>query len=465
MNEKVAKALSYVDEKYVSEAARRKKKKYHFIAAVAAVLALVLLLNIPGIPLAISAKAVSIASESRKMERPDINSDKFDLWYEENELRRSLVKNAAKPIADFSAACSKEILAGVDTENRVWSPVNAYIALAAVTELAGGETRQQLVDFLGVTDLNTLRQQISAVWEQLYQNNGKEISVLANSLWLDTEIDYHQEAMDNLAYHYYASVYQGDLGSDQINRDLANWLQNQTGGLLSDRTGEVSLSNDSIMALASTIYFQSQWNSKFDSRNNTQATFHTIDGDITRTFMNKKEAGMMYYWAENYSAVVMHLATGSSMWFILPDEGKTVDDVLQHGEYMAMITGSDGFSRENQKHLKVNLSVPKFDIASSVDLKPALKEMGLKKLFEPYGNDFSTSVASELPVFLNSINQDTRVTIDEDGVTAASYIILDFGAGSGPPPDEVIDFVLDRPFLFAIESQSIPLFIGTVNNP
>jgi serpin B len=57
------------------------------------------------------------------------------------------------------------------------------------------------------------------------------------------------------------------------------------------------------------------------------------------------------------------------------------------------------------------------------------------------------------------------VTIDEDGVTAASYIILDFGAGSGPPPDEVIDFVLDRPFLFAIESQSIPLFIGTVNNP
>ena len=103
MNEKVAKALSYVDEKYVSEAARRKKKKYHFIAAIAALLALVLLLNIPGIPLAISAKAVSIASESRKMERPNIHSDKFDLWYEENELRKSLVKNAAKPIADFSA--------------------------------------------------------------------------------------------------------------------------------------------------------------------------------------------------------------------------------------------------------------------------------------------------------------------------------------------------------------------------
>ena len=465
MNEKVAKALCYVDEKYVKEAASRKKKKYRFVAAIAAVLALVLLLNIPGIPLAISAKAVSIASESRKMEQPDNHTDKYDIWLEENSLRRDIVKIASKPIGDFSAACSKEVLKGVDTKNRVWSPVNAYIALAATAELAGGDTRRQIIDFLGAADLNALRERISAVWEQLYQNNGKEISVLANSLWLDTEINYHQEAMDNLAYHYYASVYQGDLGSDRTNRDIANWLQNQTGGLMSDQTGEVSLSPDSMLALISTIYFKSQWRDKFNSKDNSQAPFHTRDGDITCTFMNKKQSGMMYYWSEDYGAVQMNLANGSSMWFILPDEDKTVDDLLFSGDYMAMITGSDAFPEEHKKHVKVNLSVPKFDIASTVDLEPALKKLGLTEIFEPLENDFSPSIDSEIPVYLDNINQNTRVTIDEDGVTAASYIILNFGPGAAAMPDEIIDFILDRPFLFAIENQSIPLFIGAVNNP
>ena len=465
MNEKVAKALGYVDEKFVTAAAKRKKKKHYFLAAIAAVLTLVLLFNMPSIPLSISAKAVSSASESRKMERPNNHSDKFWEWYEESQLRTSIVKDALVPIIDFSADCSAKVISGADTTNRVWSPINAYIALAITAELTGGETRQKVMDVLGVADLNELRTNIRALWEQVYQDNGKEISVLANSLWLDTEIDYHQDTMETLAYHYYTSVYQGDLGSDRTNKDMANWLRNQTGGLFSNRTGKVNITPNAMLALASTVYFQSQWSDKFSSSSNTEKSFHTTDGDVTCTFMNKKLAEMNYYWAEDYGAVQLWLENGSSMWFILPDEDKTVDDVLNAGDYMAMITNSNAFPNENHKWMKVNLSVPKFDISASVDLEHALKEMGLAAIFDPLGNDFSTSVDGETPVFLDSINQDTRVTIDEDGVKAASYIILEFGAGAAPPPEEIIDFVLDRPFLFAITTESIPLFVGAVNNP
>ena len=161
----------------------------------------------------------------------------------------------------------------------------------------------------------------------------------------------------------------------------------------------------------------------------------------------------------------LSLENGSSMWLLLPDEVKNVDDVLSSRDYMAMITGSDAFLEENHKWMKVNLSVPKFDISASVDLEPTLKKMGLTGIFEPLGNDFSASVDSEIPVYLDSINQDTRVTMDEDGVVAASYMVLEFGAGAMAPPDEIIDFVLDRPFVFAITTQSVPMFVGTVNNP
>ena len=35
----------------------------------------------------------------------------------------------------------------------------------------------------------------------------------------------------------------------------------------------------------------------------------------------------------------------------------------------------------------------------------------------------------------------------------------------GETLEEIIDFVLDRPFLFVITNDNIPLFAGCVNNP
>ena len=282
---------------------------------------------------------------------------------------------------------------------------------------------------------------------------------------MDKDIAYQQEAMDALAYHYYTSVYQGDLGSDRTNKDMTNWLRNQTGGLFSNRTGEVNITPNAMLALVSTVYFQSQWSEKFSKGSNTQQPFHTASGDVTCTFLNKKLGEMYYYWGETFGAVELPLENGSSMWLILPDEDKTVADVLSSRDYMAVVTGSADFPEENHKWMKVNLSVPKFDVSSSVDLEPALKKMGLTGIFEPLGNDFSSSVDSETPVYLDSINQDTRVTIDEDGVVAASYMVLEFGNGAMAPPDEIIDFVLDRPFLFAITTESVPMFVGVVNHP
>ena len=39
-------------------------------------------------------------------------------------------------------------------------------------------------------------------------------------------------------------------------------------------------------------------------------------------------------------------------------------------------------------------------------------------------------------------------------------------AGAAQPPDEIIDFVLDRPFVFVVTNRyDLPLFAGVVNEP
>lgn len=118
--------------------------------------------------------------------------------------------------------------------------------------------------------------------------------------------------------------------------------------------------------------------------------------------------------------------------------------------------------------MKINLSVPQFDVSAGINLKPGLQNAGLTKIFDWRQNGSASSLeskTSKYPVYLDSIHQDTRIKIDEKGVVAVSYIELNFGAGAAKPPDEIIDFMLDRPFVCAVTKSHIPLFLGTVNMP
>ena len=90
--------------------------------------------------------------------------------------------------------------------------------------------------------------------------------------------------------------------------------------------------------------------------------------------------------------------------------------------------------------------------------------MGITDIFDLESADF-TAITADTPVFVTGVNQSARVIIDEEGVKAASYIEIP-GAGAGMPPEDEVDMVLDRPFVFVIATtEGIPLFTGVVNEP
>ena len=124
---------------------------------------------------------------------------------------------------------------------------------------------------------------------------------------------------------------------------------------------------------------------------------------------------------------------------------------------------SGGESAES-KYLIVNLSVPKFDVASDLDLTPRLKNPGITDVLDPSTSDFSP-MTDDTEACLSQVRHTTRVAIDEEDVTAAAYTVM-AAAGSAAPPEEKADFTLDRPFVFAItEADGLPLFVGIVHQP
>ena len=466
MNEKLNDALQEISDAHVAEAsAPKKRRNLYWLGAIAAVLAVVLVIHAFTGPMLIQAEAMALADDPRIATRP--NADDYetgdewraalDAWQQDIRQRQELTASVLPQLSHFFTEGSAKFLSG-SHGNLIWSPANAYIGLAALTEITGGNTRQQILSLLGVQDLAALRSQVSAVWESVYTDNGNEICTLANSLWLDDTLDCHKEALTSLSHHYYASVYRGDLGSSTMNKAIGAWLNNNTGGLLRNAADNIRLPQDTLLVLYSTLYFQSKWADEFNAAQNTDGIFHAPSGDREVTFMNREQAPMAYYWGDCFSAVSLGLKNGSRMWFILPDEGKTPEDVLTDGEYMeTILTGTS-----NRKEMKVNLSVPKFDVSGTQNLMGGLQQMGLTDLFDPFAADFSSLTGNG--IFLTAANQSVRVQIDEKGVKAAAYIEFP-GAGMVAPPEEIIDFVLDRPFLFVITNDSVPLFAGTVKEP
>jgi len=336
-----------------------------------------------------------------------------------------------------------------------------------LAEVTGGESRAQVLDLLGAEDIDEQRALTKSVWNANYYDNKAGKCVLANSLWLNADVRFVQETMDALTEHYYASSYRGRMGSRGMNAQIARWINKQTSGLLKDSSSGIALDPEAVMALVSTVYFRGTWADEFSKKDTADGTFRAESGDLTCDFMHKDEAGGRYFWGERFSAVSLGFTNGREMWFFLPDEGVTPDDLLTDAEFMALLTAGRAEKDEWKKsvYARLTLAVPKFDTADDVDLKKGLAALGVTDVTDPAVSDF-TPMTADPDVFLSMAKEAVRVTIDEEGCTAASYVVLGMTGGGALLPDEVVDFTLDRPFLFAVTApDGLPIFAGVIEDP
>lgn len=424
----------------------------------AVLLAAVTLTNVPG---CVNAGAVKSTEPvyPKMAQYPGEDENGWDKWNSSRRKQLSAPEGYCDSLWSFYGDSSRTYLSGTQ-ENRAYSPVSLYMALSMLAECTSGESRSQILCLMNAPDIETLRTQAGQVWNANYCDDGAIKSVLANSVWLSDSLETNSGTLGTLAKSYYASAHSGEFGSDEMTQAIRGWLNKQTGGMLNDAVSDVAPDASTLMALYSTVWFKGRWDNEFNKQLNDTRTFHTPSGDVQAEFMNQS-FDRSYYWGEDFGAVKQPFVSGCDMWLILPDEDKSVSDVLDSGNYLSLMT--DGYDYENSRTMKVNLALPKFDVTSTIDLREGLTELGITDVFSENA-DFSELCSSEL--YVNSARQSARVTIDEEGCTAAAFTEM-LLCGSACPPANIqeIDFVLDRPFLFVITGlDGQPLFVGTVFN-
>lgn len=358
----------------------------------------------------------------------------------------------------FAAKSVPQVLAGQEGKNAVYSPLSLWSALAMLAQCANGNSRQQVLNAMGADSVEALQEQSEHLWRTLYTDDGQSALILANSIWLNSNLqgNYVQETLDLLAQNYYAGTYSVPMGTDTADQVVTNWVDRQTNGLIGSDAPVVETQPDVLALLVSSLYYKAAWQDEFHADQTEEDVFTDAAGNKVRVdFMHKTEDAN-FIRREGYQAARLATHLGE-MVFVLPDEGVAPEALLQEEDFLARLE----FYGDAASWGEVQWSVPKFDVNSDLDLMDALKRLGITDL--PDYNRADLSALTDLDAFLSEAKQLARVKVDEEGVEAAAVTILTECTALPPQPTEVCVMDLDRPFLFLIRTQDVPLFIGIVN--
>ena len=417
---------------------------------------------------------------------------RYDKYPEELAAARTVACQLTPSLKGFYDEVAKALLGNTEG-NAVCSPLNIYMALSLLAEVTDGNSQKQLLEFLSADDIDALRKNADALWNSNFMDTPANKSILANSLWLNQSVDYDMETLERLATEYHAYSFVGDPGSEAMTKGLRSWTNKATGGLLEQYVQNMELKPEMVLDIVSTLYYHAMWQNDFLKELTQKEVFHGAHGDTTVDMMHQ-QLGMAYR-SEKVTAVNLYLKDGAYMYFYLPKEGVEIEELVADPEIFWIrrrlyelgqeltelgktIDYQDGEAvREYDEIVEkryadygwtfpiVHASIPKFQVEQKTDLKELLVREGMTDILDPAVSDFTPLTKEGQGIALDKAEHAATIQIDEEGVTGAAYV-EEFLLGAASDKDrEEIDFVLDRPFLFALYSlDGSILFEGIVRD-
>ena len=160
-------------------------------------------------------------------------------------------------------------------------------------------------------------------------------------------------------------------------------------------------------------------------------------------------------------AELPYLGQELSFGIILPEKYNGIDELDQNVSidmYETFISKAK-YQKDTRTSPAMVLSMPKFKIETTCNLKEALQNLGMMNLFEGSANFSAISASDDLQV--SDIVHKTFVIVDEEGTEAAAATVEEI-IMCDPP-----HFGAGHPFIFFIKdsvTRSI-LFMGRLMNP
>lgn len=373
----------------------------------------------------------------------------------------------SESLYEFAYKSTAEVLSAEQYEgqNRCYSPISAYYALAMLTQASDANTRDELLELLGYEG-NTLSEDMNTLTTNLLSaanEDGERTTDIRNSIWLSDRYEFKEDYCADMGKNFDALIAAVDFTLPEAEQSVAAWIAEGTHGLLEPSPESFDFDIDTLAVLVNTIFYEGAWIDRLSDAYEDAFTL-SDNSEVTAQFMKGYyERGYVY---DDFVATNIPLKDGTKFTVILPDEGVDINDVLQSEELYECATTYD-----KSENYDVFLTIPQFDISTKFDLKKTFKSLGVEAPFDPDVADFSPLTTDPYErgesIYVSEIVQEARFSIDEEGCTGAAYtmIMMDTATAAPSDPPPRLDIDCDRPFIFCLSRGNSVLFIGAIENP
>jgi serpin B len=347
--------------------------------------------------------------------------------------------------------------------NLFTSGTGVALALALVHAGSGGATRKQLAAALHLEKLADGDWQagltaLRAGWDK--PRKGATLAV-ANRLFGEQTLVYKPAYLELGRTVFGAPLEPVDFIKDPgaATTRINAWVGEQTRGKITDLVAPGGLDTSTRLVLTNAVYFKGDWQEPFELAATRSQTFLGASGKQQVPMMRSSQR-LRLATPKGAKLRVLELpyAGGDySLVIVLPQAkdglGK-LEKKLAAADLQAWIDGAS--------ETLVDLQLPRFTLAHSVDLEPVLDRLGLEDLFKPRRANLSG--ISEVKLALSGALHRTFVAVDEKGTEAAAATAITLKIESA---DRATPFVADHPFLFLIRDtrSGLFLFLGRFSEP
>lgn len=348
-----------------------------------------------------------------------------------------------------------------ELDNLMVSPLSVSLALAMTYNGANNETQTAMEETLKLSGLTTeeINESYQTLIEALKSVDEKVLLEIANAIFYREGFSVEDSFISVNQTYYNAEVEALDFDATEDALETINdWVADNT----NDKIDKIldNIDGSAVMFLLNAIYFNGEWNTKFEEDDTEDLPFYLEDGTSTDVSTMKKSETLPYYTNDLFSAVKLAYGAGNyNMFVFLPNTDNDVEDIVENLSDDNWQNWMNNFADS----ANVDLQLPKLKYGYEVKLNDVLSDMGMSIAFNPYAADF-TGINKNGGLYIDFVKHKTFIEVNEEGTEAAAVTIV---AIYETTANLDTSFKVNRPFLYAIteEDTGAILFIGTVKNP
>ncbi|XP_059048400.1 alaserpin-like isoform X3 [Achroia grisella] len=361
----------------------------------------------------------------------------------------------------FTSNLFPEVVKQHPDKSVILSAFSVLTPLGQLSLASVGASHDEILKAIGFPNDNVTKEVFSHLNTKLRSVKGIELR-MANKVYIPTSYELNDKYAVVAKDVFNSEVQNIDFSKSKESADTINaWVESQTNNRIKELVSPDSLTTDTRAVLVNAIYFKGSWKEKFNKDITRDRDFHVTKEKTIKVPTMYKQASFLYGESEELDAKLLELpyeGDEASFLIVLPnkiDGLAALEEKLKDPSLLEKAI-------KNLQQQEVDLFLPKFKIETKTDLKQALQNIDIKKIFDSADAHLDNLLKDAKDLYVSEAIQKAFIEVNEEGAeAAAANAFYGFGSSLKINPE----FVADRPFYFELRYQSNSLFNGIIVEP